>query len=191
MSEQNPDMAMVKLQEKAQQAALELQMQKQTSDQEIKMLQEQNRQNRTEFEMMLDRRKQEHKEVVEEVKLEQKSSADRLAQQIEYLKNEMDNQQKQTTELLKNHDDNRTRLLIEQIKTTMTEMKPVEVETDAGRYMQQMEEIIQRAQSAQVNDQLQLIMEGLKETIQSSRAPRTTVAIRDEAGKLVGTRSEL
>ena len=191
MSEQNPDMAMVKLQEKAQQAALELQMQKQTSDQEIKMLQEQNRQNRTEFEMMLDRRKQEHKEVVEEVKLEQKSSADRLAQQIEYLKNEMDNQQKQTTELLKNHDDNRTRLLIEQIRTTMTEMKPIEVETDAGRYMQQMEEIIQRAQSAQVNDQLQLIMEGLKETIQSSRAPRTTVAIRDEAGKLVGTRSEL
>jgi hypothetical protein len=70
-------------------------------------------------------------------------------------------------------------------------MKPVEVENDTGRYMQQMEEIIQRAQSAQMSEQMSVMMEGLKEAINTARAPRTTVAIRDEAGKLVGTRSEL
>jgi hypothetical protein len=191
MMDQNPDMAMVKVQAEAQQAALELQIQKQASDLEVKMLQEQNRQNRTQFEIMLDSRKQEHKEMVDEMQLQQKSSADSLAQQIEILKNEMDNQQKQMTELLKNHDDNRTKLLIEQIKATMAEMQPVEAGQPDDKYMKQMEDIISKAKEAQASDSLSVIMEGLKETISAARAPRTTTTIRDDAGKLIGARSEL
>jgi hypothetical protein len=140
---------------------------------------------------MLDSRKQEHKEMVDEMQLQQKSSADSLAQQIEILKNEMDNHQKQTTELLKNHDDNRTKLLIEQIKATMAEMQPVEAGQPDDKYMKQMEDIISKAKEAQVNDSLSVIMEGLKETISAARAPRTTTTIRDDAGKLIGARSEL
>jgi hypothetical protein len=191
MMGQNPEMEMVKVQAEAQQQALELQYEKQQSDLRIKLMQEENRQNRTAFEQMIDQRKQEHSEMVDQMQLQQKNAEANLAQQVEMLKNEMDNQQKQTTELLKNRDDNRTALLIEQIKLAMTDIKPVDQEPDDKKYLKELESVLEKAKNAQMSDQLSVIMEGLKETITASRAPRTTKAIRDENGKLSAARSEI
>ena len=107
------------------------------------------------------------------------------------LKNEMDNQQKQTTELLKNRDDNRTAVIIEQMKLALTEAMPIDQEPDDKKYLKELENVLEKAKSAQASEQMSLIMEALKETISASRAPRTTKAIRDENGKLIAARSEI
>jgi len=191
MMGQNPEMEMVKVQADAQQKALELQYEKQSNDLQIKMMQEENRQNRTAFEQMLDQRKQEHNEMVDQLQLQQKNAEANLAQQVEMLKNEMDNQQKQTTELLKNRDDNRTAVIIEQMKLALTEAMPIDQEPDDKKYLKELENVLEKAKSAQASEQMSLIMEALKETISASRAPRTTKAIRDENGKLIAARSEI
>jgi hypothetical protein len=134
-------MAMVKVQADGQQQALELQTQKQASDLEIKMLQEENRRTRTEFEQMLASRKQEHNELIEQLKLQQDKASESFAQQVELLKNTMDNEQKQTTELLKNRDDNRTQILIEQIKLAMAEITVQNAPQGDKEYMSSVKEI--------------------------------------------------
>jgi hypothetical protein len=141
LMQQNPDMAMVKVQADGQQQALELQTQKQASDLEIKMLQEENRRTRTEFEQMLASRKQEHNELIEQLKLQQDKASESFAQQVELLKNTMDNEQKQTTELLKNRDDNRTQILIEQIKLAMAEITVQNAPQGDKEYMSSVKEI--------------------------------------------------
>lgn len=191
MMEQNPDMAMVKVQADAQQKAIELQYEKQTNDARFKLLQEENRKDRTEFEKVLEARKQEHKELISESETARKSEADYLAQQIELLKNEMDNRQKQLTELLKNHEDNQTQLMIEQMKLAITEFQPIQNEPDTGKYVSELESVISKAKDAQLSEQMAIIMQGLQETISAARAPRTTTAMRDESGKLIGARSSI
>lgn len=191
MMSQNPEMEMIKVQAEAQEKSLELQYEKQNNDLRIKTMQEENRQNRTMFEQALDQRKQEHDELIDRLKLQLDANASNVTQQVEMLKNEMDNQQKQTTELLKNRDDNRTNLIIEQMKLALTEVKPIDQEPDDKKYLKDLEGVIEKAKNAQFNEQMSLIMEGLKETISASRAPRTAKAIRDENGKLVAARSEI
>jgi hypothetical protein len=134
MMQANPDMAMVKVQADGQQKALEMQYEKQNNDLQIKLMQQEQRVERANFEMMLEARKQENKELVEQIKIEQKESSDALAQQVELMKNDVSNQQKQTTELLKNFDDNQTQLMIAQMKQEIEALK-VERELNAADYM--------------------------------------------------------
>lgn len=191
MMQQNPDMAMVKVQADANQKAMELQYEKQSTDAKFKLLQEENRRERTEFEHLLDIRKQEHNEMIDEIEQNRKEEVEKFAQQIELLKNEIDNQQKQTTELLKNHEDNQTAIVVEQIRQSMSQLNQPQELPDTSQYMKELESIISRAKEAQLSEQISVMMEGLKEAINLSRAPRTTKAIRDENGKIVGARSEL
>lgn len=78
-------------------------------------------------------------------------------------------------ELWKNREDNATKLQIEAAKIAQTKLS-----TD-----------VPEQPKPDLNEPLQLMMQGLKATIESTRAPRKTTPIRDENGDLVGARSEL
>jgi hypothetical protein len=191
MMAQNPESALIKVQADYQNKSLQLQAEKQQNDLRVKLLQEEIRAARSDFDHSLSIRTQEHKEYIAQLQAQQQSSADNMAQRVEILKNEMDNNQKQLTELLKNHDDNRTSVLIEQMKASLTQVKPQEEPKEDKEYVRSIEGLIEKANSAQMSGQLGLIMEGLKETIASARAPRKTVALKDENGEMIGARSEI
>ena len=78
-------------------------------------------------------------------------------------------------DMWKNREDNATKLQIEAAKIAQSQLStnvPEQPKPD-------------------LNEPLQLLMQGLQATIESTRAPRKTTAIRDENGDMVGARSEI
>jgi hypothetical protein len=82
---------------------------------------------------------------------------------------------KAMVEMWKNREDNATMLQVEAAKLAQ----------------QQLSTVVPEQPKPDMNEPLQLVMKGLQATIDASRAPRKTVAIRDENGDMVGARSEL
>lgn len=78
-------------------------------------------------------------------------------------------------EMWKNREDNATKLQIEAAKIAQARLS-----TD-----------VPEQPKPDINEPLMAIMEGLKSTIESTRAPRKVTAIRDESGEMIGSRSEI
>jgi hypothetical protein len=82
---------------------------------------------------------------------------------------------KAMVEMWKNREDNATTLQIEAAKLAQ----------------QHLSTVVPEVKKPDMNEPLQLMMQGLQATIEASRAPRKTTAIRDENGDMIGARSEL
>lgn len=194
---QDANMAAVKWQTEIQKMDIERQRDKDMMEASLKAQQEQRRAEVEQLRLMLDERKREFDEYISQMDIESKERIEELRQSIEVSNNESDNRQKQLTELLKNEDDNRTRLIVEEMKLAMNQLsesltKTKEEKTeDESPQLKQIEKILADIERTKADDRLAVIMDGLRETINSARAPRKTIPIRDEEGNMIGARSEL
>jgi hypothetical protein len=82
---------------------------------------------------------------------------------------------KSMVEMWKNREDNATTLQVEAAKLAQ----------------QHLSTVVPEVPKPDMHEPLQLMMQGLQATIEASRAPRKTTAIRDENGDMIGARSEL
>lgn len=78
-------------------------------------------------------------------------------------------------EMWRNREDNATKLQIEAAKIAQA----------------QLSQVVPEQKEPDINEPLRVIMQGLQSTIESTRAPRKAIAIRDENGDVIGSRSEI
>lgn len=138
------------------------------------------------FQQQMEQSQQQFDNYIEQIKVQSEAEAKANKDQVELLKNEMDNHQKQMTELLKNRDDNETKIAIEQMSqqlNAMTEQAPQEP-VDLTPHLEQMNQILSQMGKDRTNDALGEVMNGLRATIETLNKPKTIV--RDAQGKAQG-----
>ena len=196
---QDPNMAAVKYQTEIQKLDIERQRDKDIMDAELKAQQQAHRVEVDQINHALDAQKIENSKYADILRSETQKEIEQMRQMIEMQNNEASNRQKQLTDLMKNEDDNRTKIIIEQMKAelatfaqSMSEGKETpETARDDSPQMKRIEEMLAQAEKSKQEDRLGIIMQGLQEAIASARSPRVTIPLRNEAGDLIGARSEL
>jgi len=134
--------------------------------------QEDERKHQMKLEEMQKNQEMREKEIMSRVlenQTQAKSDMERIVVQRE------DAFRKAMVEMWKNREDNATTLQVEAAKLAQ----------------QQLSTIVPEQPKPDMNEPLQLMMQGLQATIESTRAPRKTTPIRDENGEMIGARSEL
>lgn len=172
-------------------AEVERKRQKDAQDVELANRREDNLRNLEAAEKLEKREQVKFDQMLEQLRLEHDQKIQLLQQKVELMKNDDDNRQHQLTELLKNHDDNRTSIMIEQIRQAVETAIPKPEMTDDKSYIADLQNLIKEVQSAESENKLSMIMQGLQATIQSVRAPRKNTPIRDDNGNLVGSISQI
>ena len=130
---------------------------------------------------------------LEEARMQHDEAMAQMAQRVELMKNDQDNQIHQMTELLKNRDDNETKLQLEQLRGQLNSMnevmsQPVEVPApDFSPMLKEMQSMLGQIEKARIDDALGAVVGGLKEVITQLNAPIEFV--RDpKSGKALGAR---
>ena len=184
-----PETMAIKMQADVAKMEIERKTQADQAAQALKQTKQENDQKSAAFKLEMEQKDSMFRNYLKKIEQEQQHTIANLSQQVELMKNDQDNRTKQLIDLVKNQDDNRTAILIAKIKEAMASNP----EKDPGPNIQleQIQSIIDRASSSQVSDQMRMIMEGLQETIHSSRAPRKTTPILDENGDIIGATSEI
>lgn len=144
------------------------------ADQQLKAMQEANKQRESAAEHQLTQVKLQTEHQFKQFELMLAQRNDELARQVELMKNEADNKQKQMTELLKNRDDNQTQVIIAQMKAELDSMKQLQAEglkaQTAGRpqddgMLREMQRLLGELKEAKTNNALEAVVQGLQAVI--------------------------
>lgn len=190
MQQQDPNMLGIIENSKIQKLDIERKAAKDVADHELAQTREDNLRELEAVGRLEEKRQADFDQKMTSLELMHNQHIDKLMQKVELMKNDQDNRQAQLTELLKNHDDNKTAVIVEQIKQAMSVQAPQKLE-DNSSYINDLQGLIRSVQDAQSDNKLGMIMEGLQSAISSARAPRRSTPIRDDAGELIGARSDI
>ena len=144
------------------------------ADQQLKSMQEANKQRESAAEMQLEQAKLQMENQFRQFELMMAERNDQLSQQVEMMKNEADNKQKQMTELLKNRDDNQTQIIIAQMKAELDSIKQQQSEEmkaqTAGKpqddsMLKEMQRLLGELKEAKTNNALETVVQGLQAVI--------------------------
>ena len=182
--------AQMDMQRKSQldQATVQLKQAEQQADQQLAQIKMQMQQAQDQFEQQQSTLQAQFERYIEQTKLEDERKAEALRNQVELMKNELDNHQKQMTELLKNRDDNETKVIIEQMSQQLTALttKPEEgkEKVDFAPQLQELNRILDQMSKQRTDDALTEVMNGLRATVESLNKPK--MIIRDQSGRAQG-----
>lgn len=140
------------------------------ADQQLKSMQEANKQRESAAEMQLEQDKLQMENQFRQFELMMAERNDQLSQQVELMKNEADNKQKQMTELLKNRDDNQTQVILAQMKAELDAIRQSVTETQTqpkqdDSMLKEMQRLLGELKEAKTNNALETVVQGLQAVI--------------------------
>lgn len=192
-------MAQMENQRKTQldQAKLSAEQQQEMARQQVEQARMAMEQAKLAFDQRLEASAQQFEQSINSLKLQSEDKAREMAQQVELIKNQMDNHQKQTTELLKNRDDNATNLKIamEKLQTSMQESlvkvsQDTKLKAEEQQFSHQLEKLqLMLSQMGQEKSEnaLSQVLATLSGSIEALSKPRQVV--RGPDGKVTGVQT--